>query len=789
MGCGVSKLDEEAAVAHCRERSLLLADAIRHRYALADAHVAYTLSLRSVGAALEGFLNVARALPPASPVLPLPAQRKGDPPPPLTPSPPPAAAAFLDRTHSRSHSGSHIHFRPSDSESDDVDDLPLHSDGAPPVYPLYADDAPVGQTYVNLNYSRNRPAESSVAYELQPPSSETIRFGSVDERPPTAFPYYGYPYPPQSANLYSYPANSYTSYDGGMGGGIFGFSSPHRNIPPPAVAAGGSSTTTPEVPPPPSPPRTSTWDFLNPFDSYDNYCASYTPSRSSKELRDEEGIPDLEDEGHEVIKGAYGDPKFVPSSLAAADGEYTGKAATESKEGVIDSGGEDPSQKSRLVEAGGSSEHEVHVVEKNVVTEPADRRGAVGFTTSRSYQDVSEVMQEIKTQFDRAFETADQVAKMLEAGKHLYHQKNSVYKASARMICGFPLLLTSKNEDLLVFEEEKAMGCGNLSSTLQKLYNWEKKLLEEVMAEEKIRVLYDRKCEYLRRLSERGAEAEKLEAVEISIRKLSTKIRIAIQVVGTISSKINQLRDEELWPQINELIQGYVILMWTVMSECHHIQCQAISEAKNLDSIVNGVKLDDIHMDAIKQLELDLVDWITNFSAWVTAQRSYVKSLNGWLVKGIHYVSEETDDGVPPFSPGRIGAPPVFIICNYWSQSMDMISEREVIDAMQAFAHDVFNIWQQRKFEQQQRLMANRDMDSKLRLMESQEQLMLRQRKKLMLMSSEDGISIPEHEVRHGSTANSLHLSLKQIFEAMENFTANSVKAYEVPHICCEEEK
>lgn len=49
------------------------------------------------------------------------------------------------------------------------------------------------------------------------------------------------------------------------------------------------------------------------------------------------------------------------------------------------------------------------------------------------------------------------------------------------MICGLPPLSSSKNEDLLVFEEDKAMDCGNLSSTLQKLYNWEKKLLEEVM--------------------------------------------------------------------------------------------------------------------------------------------------------------------------------------------------------------------------------------------------------------------------------------------------------------------
>lgn len=50
-----------------------------------------------------------------------------------------------------------------------------------------------------------------------------------------------------------------------------------------------------------------------------------------------------------------------------------------------------------------------------------------------------------------------------------------------RMICGLPSLPSSSmNEDLMHFEEDKAMGCGNLSSTLQKLYMWESKLLEEV---------------------------------------------------------------------------------------------------------------------------------------------------------------------------------------------------------------------------------------------------------------------------------------------------------------------
>lgn len=46
--------------------------------------------------------------------------------------------------------------------------------------------------------------------------------------------------------------------------------------------------------------------------------------------------------------------------------------------------------------------------------------------------------------------------------------------ATVRMICGLPSLSNS-DEDLLNFEEVLA-----ISSTLQKLYIWEKKLLEEV---------------------------------------------------------------------------------------------------------------------------------------------------------------------------------------------------------------------------------------------------------------------------------------------------------------------
>ena len=71
-----------------------------------------------------------------------------------------------------------------------------------------------------------------------------------------------------------------------------------------------------------------------------------------------------------------------------------------------------------------------------------------------------------------------------------------------------------------------------------------------------MRVVHDRKCRKLKRLDEKGAEAQKVDATRTLIRSLSTKIKIAIQVVDKISVTINKIRDEELWPQLNELIHG-----------------------------------------------------------------------------------------------------------------------------------------------------------------------------------------------------------------------------------------
>ncbi|KAH0448541.1 hypothetical protein IEQ34_022341 [Dendrobium chrysotoxum] len=789
MGCSSSKLEELEALALCRKRCDLLAQAIRHRYAFADAHAAYADSLRSVGVALHRVLDGGHgAIPDSSPVLTLPGQRKGDSVPASSLSSAPAPAAVSTpavanstvRSHSRSHSGSHIHFHSDDSDSDDIS--PLHSEDDSPGH-LHPDHHETlgggGPTFVNLHYAKSNPPPSSISIEQRVGSPEQVQYGSVSEPPSSSSSYpYGYAYPTQNPNSHPYPlpyAYQQNYY------GLFGSSSPPHAMSQPITAGAGANSkasTSRAAPPPPSPPRTSTWDYL--FGAFDNYYQPYSPSRSSKEVREDEGIPDLEEDEQEVIKEAYGDQKFVASTSVGAVPEHSNKSASVKKDDVgnaADSSSYHPKPKD-----------EDFVVEKNVVSDelqrPQDiRRSAV---VPRRYHNVSEVASDIRAQFEGAAESTKELAKMLEVGKHPYSSKGCASAVSSRMLCVIPVSI-SKDEDL-VYVEDKAMSTGNLSSTLQKLYVWEQKLLDEVRIEEKMRLLHDRNSKKLQRLDERGAEAHKIDATQKLLRKLSTQIMIAIQIVNSISTKINVLRDEELWPQIYELIQG-LERMWKFMLGSHQIQRQATSEATHLDTIASGGKLSDSHVNAVMQLELELLRWIRNFSAWIDSQKNFVKSLNGWLVLCLRYEPEVTADGIPPYSPGRIGAPPAFVIFNCWSQALDRVSEKEVLDAMKIFASNLSQLWQPYDMELRQKMIANREMEKLHKMREREAHVINKELGALNRKLAVTSTAQNDLPLSQPSEPGSLQSSLRHVFEAMESFSTNLMKAYEDIHARAEEEK
>ncbi|VFQ67796.1 unnamed protein product [Cuscuta campestris] len=225
--------------------------------------------------------------------------------------------------------------------------------------------------------------------------------------------------------------------------------------------------------------------------------------------------------------------------------------------------------------------------------------------------------------------------------------------------------------------------------------------------------------------------------------------------------------------------------MWKSMLECHQNQCHAIVEAKRLDAIANKKQFSDAHLEATLHLEHDLLNWTLRFSCWISAQRGYIRALNHWLMKCLLYVPEETPDGIVPFSPGRIGAPPVFVICNHWAQSLERVSEKEVVDSMRDFATNVLHLWERDKLEMRHRVMNDNNMERKMKNLEREDQKIKKGisalERKILASGEENALSMSKQAIYQNDTCknSSLQAGLHHIFEAMERFAANCLKVYE----------
>jgi len=336
-----------------------------------------------------------------------------------------------------------------------------------------------------------------------------------------------------------------------------------------------------------------------------------------------------------------------------------------------------------------------------------------------------------------------------------------------------------RREELDVGGREKVAGGRSLSLTLQRLYIWEKKLYNEVKSEEKMRLLLAKNAKRLKFLDQKGVEAHKIDETQNLVRKLRTKIGVAVRVIAKTSKKIDRVRDEELCPQIKALVQGFV-KMWQEKLECFQIQCEAISQAKNLDSVISG----GISRDLAMELEVDLVKCIVNLSSWVNAQKSFVKALNGWLALCLNYRQEETIDGTRPYSPGRVGAPLVFVICNNWSQAMDRISEKEVVTAMQALVSSVRNLCEHNNSEQSEQIIVIREREKWNKILarksvEINKEADTLNRKLALVPGRQNLLPTVQTYQAHFLEADSLQVSLRRVLQALESFASSSLQAFQ----------
>lgn len=411
MGCTSSKLDHLPAVALCRDRCAFLDEAIHRRYALAEAHAAYLHSLKCVALSLHRFfhqdLSDTTAGDPPSPVLNLPPNRKVD----HEPSGSPAPAPVSVIPHSDQSNSGHLEFNSDSEESDsESESLHHHLDNYSSIHPYgrfdYGDNETLGP-FTYIHYMKNQ-ATSSLVYEQRPTSPDTVHRAQ----------FYSY-----NPNPYHYSDQNPSSYSSYNYGAFFASSSQ-----PPPVLASSTASSSKQQPPPPPPPRGSAWEFLNPFESYEEYYPPYTPSWNSKEVREEEGIPDLEDEDHrpETVKEVLEDRKYVDGvgsnnhskriTAAAADDDDVKETLQH--------------ERARVSIEDGGVEDEVHMVDKKVVKDEEEKSGDrenVNVPVFKARDD-SDVVKEIEVQFERASECGNELAKILEVGKLPYNRKHAAYQ-------------------------------------------------------------------------------------------------------------------------------------------------------------------------------------------------------------------------------------------------------------------------------------------------------------------------------------------------------------------------
>ncbi|KAM7257746.1 hypothetical protein ACFE04_013487 [Oxalis oulophora] len=372
---------------------------------------------------------------------------------------------------------------------------------------------------------------------------------------------------------------------------------------------------------------------------------------------------------------------------------------------------------------------------------------------------VSEIMSQVKLMFDNASASGIHVLNLLDAPDHIC---NNIIVPEISVLC----------------DEELVVNARSLSTSLRKLCVWEKKLYDEVKAEEKLRITYSRKCRQVMILEKKGGDAQKLDSLRVLLGNLSTEIKISVQVIDKLSVTINKLRDEELWPQISKLVNGWLV-MWKTMLDCHRSQSKAITKVENFDAILSIHKLDNSHLEAAIQLKIELQSWKLNFCNWIDAQKGYVKALHGWLLKCLRYEPEETLD------PEIIGAPPVFKIFHYWFKAMDKISEKGVTITMHETIVSVNQFLERHNsVDLQQRVVADKDMERKVKILEREEQkvqkLMQAREKKMVLVNGEaNSLLFVGDRLHHTSDSVSLHTCLTQFFPSMEGLSYNFTQIYE----------
>lgn len=234
--------------------------------------------------------------------------------------------------------------------------------------------------------------------------------------------------------------------------------------------------------------------------------------------------------------------------------------------------------------------------------------------------------------------------------------------------------------------EKFGMISGSHASTLDRLYAWERKLYDEIKASKIVRSRYDMKCKNLRGLESKGASSYQIDKTRAVVKDLHSRIRVAIHRIDHISKKIEDLRDKELQPQLEELIKG-LSHMWREMSNCHKLQHDAISVTRGNGNVRISIRSHS-HRHITLRLDDELGSLSSSFTKWIGAQKSYLEAINGWLLKCVKLPQKSSKRRRMQASSWRHFGPPIYVTCGEWLDKLSELPTKDVVDSVKGLAAD-----------------------------------------------------------------------------------------------------
>lgn len=545
---------------------------------------------------------------------------------------------------------------------------------------------------------------------------------------------------------------------------------------------------TPRTPPPPPPPAEASSWFYNIFDTPEipSHLEEQRRMKYEEEFEDEEvqnfeneqeeeRIPDLEEEEHKEDRKEQGEKNEEGNTVEEKASEVVVDKSEQKVEEVSEIKVENASAK------GDEEEENPAVVssvgkEVDIHSDPKEKeKNELAAVTTARGSDLAHVVKHIDDQFARACGSGKDVSTMLET-KMVHHHLGIFSKDPSKAFNAITWHWSHKSSLAMreTYEESDVPECGmagSHASTLDRLYAWEKKLYDEVKAGERIRMDFDRKCKQLSNLDARGEDPNLIDKTRAAVKKLDTRLMVALRAVHSASMRIQQLTNEELYPQLAELLGG-LTSMWKVMLHCHTTQKEIAMEMQTLKNSIAGEDNSEAHRSATIELEHELKNWEQHFRRWISSQRKYIHALSQWLDKC--HMEPETDSKGGGVSPHWLAeGAPIRSLTRKWYRSLVELEEKQkVVDAVSDFATAVHSL----------EMMHIDELNLKKQAERSEKNLHADNRTDLEALRT----VVEEEKRRHSkaikerreTTLGSLKANLPAVFEAMASFAGDALNKY-----------